>query len=361
MKKFLFLLFTGVLALNTLSASSKDGYTEIVYIIDDSHYMKGVEDDVIKGFNSMLAEQKGKEDKVIISIVLFSGGTYTLYNRANIRDVEDITRIDYIAGGNAALYDAIGTTIIDIGKHQLVKRENKRAKKLLFVIMTNGVVTENEVSSASDIRELIQGCKAEYGWDFMFLASNNVDVKVIADSIGIPEDRAVGYMADAQGVKIMNESISSVLSSLRQGEEISVDWKDRVADDYRLRVDQLDFELDSTTGLELKSSKDKIDKNVGVVYATFRGGDKLTFRRWMMSRVKYPIEAYKNSLEARVTIAFIVERDGSVGRAKVFGAPHESFVQEIIKVLDKSPKWTPAMRDGKASCMRLTMNYNFKL
>lgn len=361
MKKFLFLLITGVLSLTTLNASTKGKYTEIIYIIDDSGSMKGAEDDVVKGFNAMLKEQRDKYDELILSTILFSEGSYPLHKRVNIREVKDITKKDYVTGSYTRFHGALGATIGETGKQQLSLKKKKRARRILFVIITDGVDSGNSVYSRSDIQELVKECQSEFGWEFLFLGTNNISAKGFAESIGVPENMAVMYTADAQGVKIMNECVSSVISSVRQDEEIAIDWSERIEYDNSCRTDRLDLVADSTFGFDFGAAKRRSDKKEKGTLPTFMGGDKLVYREWIASRIKYPKEATRRGIEGRVTITFIVERDGSVGRIKVLGTPHECLIQEVVRVLNSSPKWKPAVRDGKACSTIMTFPFEFRI
>ena len=363
MKKFLFLLITGVLSLTTLSASTKGDYTEIIYIIDDSGSMKGTEDDVVKGFNAMLKEQRDKYDELILSTILFSDGPYPLHKGVDIRDVKDITRDDYVTGGYTLFRDVLGATIGGLGQQELsLKKKKKRSiRRILFVIMSDGVDNVSSVYSRSDIQKLIQVCQSEFGWEFLFLGTNNISAKGVAASIGIPENRAVMYTADAQGVKIMNECVSSVISSVRQDEEIAIDWSERIEYDNSCRADRLDLVADTTFGFDYGTTKKRLRENDNGTFPTFRGGDISDYKKWVYSRIKYPEEAMMNRLEGRVMINFIVERDGSVGRINVFGTPHECLIQEVVRVLNSSPKWKPGVRDGKACSTKMAVPFIFRI
>ena len=355
MKKFLFLLFTGVLALNTLSASSKDGYTEIIYIIDESGSMKGVEADVVESLNLMIKEQQSKAGDVIISTVMFSEGSYFLHNRVDIKDVGVITRDNYRTGGSTALYDAIGNTITKIGNKQKSLREKQRAKRVLFVITTDGDENSSEEYSGSDIRALIEEYQTDHGWDFLFVGAN-IDAKKVAESIGIAPERAAKYRADALGTMILNESISSVLSSVRQDEEISLEWSEGIEEDTNLRENQPEVSVDGN----LEHESEEMDNIKPDKYPSFKGGGMMNFRVWTLSQIQYPNIGAKNYIQGKVVVSFFVEKDGSVGRVKVLFSPHELLSEEIIRVVKSSPKWAPGLVDGKSVSVSMILPVLFK-
>lgn len=167
----------------------KQGLTELVFILDKSGSMSGLEKDTIGGFNSMLAKQKAIDGECFITTVLFDNDYVLLHDRIDIRAVNVITEKEYQVGGSTALLDAIGKTIHKINNAQKNTADSYRAEKVLFVIITDGEENASCEYSADKIRNLIEQQKKEYGWEFIFLGAN-VDAVQTAKSFGIDADRA---------------------------------------------------------------------------------------------------------------------------------------------------------------------------
>ena len=212
----------------------KKGLTELVFILDRSGSMGGLEKDTIGGFNSMLKKQKDIKGECHITTVLFDNEYQLLHDRIDIKAVNSMTDKEYFVGGSTALIDAIGKTIHKIGNVQKNTAADYRAEKVLFVIITDGEENASREYSADKVKQQIERQKAKYGWEFIFLGAN-IDAAQTAASFGIGADRAVDYISDSEGTelnfKVMNEAIECV----RMNQELSVDCFEEIKEDVRKR------------------------------------------------------------------------------------------------------------------------------
>lgn len=193
----------------------KKGMTELVFILDKSGSMAGLEKDTIGGFNGMLAKQKAVKGDCKVTTVLFDNGYELLHDRIDIQAIQPMTDKDYQIGGSTALLDAIGRTIHKIIKVQRQTAEPYRANQVMFVIITDGEENASREYSAQNINVLIERQKREFGWEFVFLGAN-IDAVETAAQYGISEDRAVNYLADSQGTDLNFKVMSEAVASFRQ-------------------------------------------------------------------------------------------------------------------------------------------------
>ena len=212
----------------------KKNLTELVFILDRSGSMSGLEKDTIGGFNSMLKKQKDEEGEAIVTTVLFDNRYELLHDRINIKGISPITDKEYFVRGTTALLDAVGRTIEKIENAQKHTLEEERASKVLFVITTDGMENSSKRYSYEKIRRMIKDKKKEFGWEFIFLGAN-IDAVSAAESIGISRDRATNYNSDSKGTKLNYEVISKTISSLRENASISDNWKDKIEEDFEKR------------------------------------------------------------------------------------------------------------------------------
>ena len=194
----------------------KKGLTEMVFIIDRSGSMGGLEKDTIGGFNSMLKEQQGVEGEAVVTTVLFDNRYELLHDRIDIRAVSPLTEKNYTVGGNTALLDALGRTIHKIRAVQKHTAENYRAEKVLFVIITDGQENASREYSAERIKRRIERQKERYGWEFVFFGAN-MDAVMEAGKLGISADRAQNYCADAVGTSVAYTAMSAFSTAYRGG------------------------------------------------------------------------------------------------------------------------------------------------
>lgn len=212
----------------------KKGLTEIVFIIDRSGSMGGLEEDTIGGFNSMLEKQKGVEGEALLSAVLFSNESHVLYDRADIRSIRPMTRRDYFVGGGTALLDAVGGAIHHIGNVHKYARAEDVPEHTLFVITTDGEENSSRLFTAKKVKEMIDRQKRRFGWEFLFLGAN-IDAVETAGSIGISADRAANYRADGRGTSVCFEELNNVVESVRCCAPLGADWKSRIESDLNDR------------------------------------------------------------------------------------------------------------------------------
>ncbi len=212
----------------------KKNLTELVFILDKSGSMSGLENDTIGGYNSMLNKQKAEEGECVITTVLFDNNYELLHDRINIRAVKPITEKDYSVGGATALLDAIGKTVSKIGTAQKNTAEDYRAEKVMFVIITDGEENASRSYSSKRVKEMIQRQKEKYGWEFVFLGAN-IDAVETAECFGIDADRAVDYVPDSKGTKLNFLAISEAVSSFRKNRAFSADSLDVIRKDMKKR------------------------------------------------------------------------------------------------------------------------------
>lgn len=215
----------------------KNNLTELVFILDRSGSMSGLEKDTIGGFNSMLEKQKKEEGEAIITTVLFDNKYELLHDRINIRGISPITEKEYYVRGTTALLDAVGRTIEKIENAHKHTLEAERPSKVLFVITTDGMENSSTRYNYEKIKSMIEDKKKEFGWEFIFLGAN-IDAVKAARDIGISEDRASNYNCDSEGTKLNYEVISETVSSIRSNKAINKNWKDKIDKDYKKRVEK---------------------------------------------------------------------------------------------------------------------------
>jgi Mg-chelatase subunit ChlD len=212
----------------------KKNVTEVVFILDKSGSMAGLEMDTIGGYNSMLNKQKKAEGEAFVTTVLFNHQSELLHDRINIRGISPISERDYEVGGTTALLDAIGYSIRKIVNVQKHTSKEERADQVLFVITTDGMENASREFSPSKIKKMINHQKEKYGWDFVFLGAN-IDAISTAAQFGIEEDFAVDYHADNVGTKLNFEMVSEAVVKLRSGQKIDRSWKEGIERDYQRR------------------------------------------------------------------------------------------------------------------------------
>jgi uncharacterized protein YegL len=213
----------------------KKNVTEVVFILDKSGSMVGLETDTIGGYNSMLNKQRKAEGEAFVTTVLFNHQYELLHDRINVRGISPITERDYEVGGTTALLDAIGFSIQKIGNVQKYTSEEERADKVLFVITTDGMENASREFSPDQIKKMIKHQKEKYGWDFIFLGAN-IDAISTAAQFGIEEDFAVDYHADNIGTKLNYEMVSEAIVKVRSGKNIDRSWKEGIERDYQGRL-----------------------------------------------------------------------------------------------------------------------------
>ena len=212
----------------------KQNLTELVFILDRSGSMAGLEDDTIGGFNAMIEKQKREPGEAYVSTILFDNDTEVIHDRVDIQKIQPMTRKDYYVRGCTALLDAAGKSIHHIGNVHKYAREEDRPEKTIFVITTDGMENASRHYSYNRLKAMIERQKERYGWEFLFLGAN-IDAAKEAARFGIDPDRAADYLADSTGTGVIYEAVSEAVCSFRACRPMSTDWKRRVDEDYKKR------------------------------------------------------------------------------------------------------------------------------
>lgn len=212
----------------------KRNLTEIVFILDRSGSMSGLESDTIGGFNSMLNKQRIENGEANVTTVLFDHEIEMLHKRIDIKEIQDMTSKDYYVKGCTALLDAIGYSINYMVNTQKYAKEDERAENVLFIITTDGYENSSKEYSDKKIKEMIDYQKEKYNWNFLFLGAN-IDAISTAQKFGIAEEFASNYVADAKGTKLSYEVMGMAISHLRKNSVLNEFWKNSVDEDYNAR------------------------------------------------------------------------------------------------------------------------------
>ena len=212
----------------------KNNLTELVFILDASGSMAGLEKDTIGGFNAMIEKQKKEPGEAYVSTVIFANQSRVIHDRVTLPKVEPLTDRQYSVGGCTALLDAIGGAIHHIGNVHKYAREEDVPEHTLFVITTDGMENASRLYSADEVKRMIGRQKEKYGWEFLFLAAN-IDAVETAGHFGISADRAVDYHADARGTALNYRVLERAIHSVRSAAPLSPDWKKDIEDDYKSR------------------------------------------------------------------------------------------------------------------------------
>ena len=217
------------------NAEKREDLTELVFILDRSGSMSGLEGDTIGGFNSLVEKQKQQRGKCLVTTVLFDSRVVTLHDRVELQDLRPMTREDYCVGGCTALLDALGGTIRHIANIHRYARPEDVPARTSFVIMTDGLENASRCFGSDEVKRMIRHEKEKYGWEFLFLAAN-IDAVETAERIGIQRDRAVNYHPDELGVRAAYKAVSDAVSARRAcAEPLSADWSEEVDRDYQNR------------------------------------------------------------------------------------------------------------------------------
>ena len=200
--------------------------TELVFILDRSGSMSGMEKDTIGGFNSMIEKQKREEGTVYVSTVLFSNTSKVIHDRVDIKKVEPMTENDYQVNGCTALLDAIGGAIHHIGNVHKYARKEDVPDKTVFLITTDGMENASRVYSSQRVKEMIRRQEEKYGWEFFFVAAN-IDAVETAAHIGIRRERATNYDVE-EGTTVMYCAMSKNISEYRKTGKVRDDWNKEI-------------------------------------------------------------------------------------------------------------------------------------
>lgn len=213
----------------------KQNRTELVFILDKSGSMSGLEADTIGGFNSLLKKQKKKAGDVVVTTVLFDDRYQILHDRFDINDIKPISEKEYYVEGSTALLDAVGKTIRKIDNVRKNRRHNGHVDKVLFVIITDGMENASHEFSYEQIRKTIRHRKKKCDWEFLFLGAN-IDAAATAEQYGISADKAANYCADSEGTRLNYKVLSSAISDIRSNRKLSGEWKKEIDRDFSERA-----------------------------------------------------------------------------------------------------------------------------
>ena len=215
--------------------------TELVFILDRSGSMSGLEADTIGGFNSMIERQRKEPGEALVSTVLFSDASRVIHDRAEINNVQPLTEKQYCVGGCTALIDAIGSAIHHIGNVHKYARSEDVPEHTIFVITTDGMENASHHYSSDEVKAMVERQKEKYGWEFLFLGAN-IDAVETAKDYGIDADRAVRFHNDRRGVALNYEVVSRTVGSMRacapcmSREMVKDDWKEEIEADFMRRT-----------------------------------------------------------------------------------------------------------------------------
>lgn len=212
----------------------KKNLTELVFILDRSGSMAGLEGDTIGGFNAMIEKQKKEPGEAYVSTILFDNVSEVLHDRVSLESVPKMTDRDYTVRGCTALIDAIGGAIKHIGNIHKYARPEDVPEHTMFIITTDGMENASRRFSSDEVKKMIERQKSEFGWEFLFIGAN-IDAVQTAAQFGIGHDRAVNYHADSQGTQVLYETLCAPISAMRSNKAIDADWGRDISKDYNSR------------------------------------------------------------------------------------------------------------------------------
>ncbi|MDD5924096.1 MAG: hypothetical protein PUC88_04830 [Clostridia bacterium] len=217
-----------------MKKTNKNNITELVFILDRSGSMAGLESDTIGGFNAMIEKQKKQDGECFVSTVLFDDRSEVLHDRIKLNDVSKMTDNDYTVRGCTALIDALGSAIHHIRNIHKYARPEDVPENTMFVITTDGQENASHRYSSKDVKKMIEKQKEKHGWEFLFIGAN-IDAVETAARYGIDKDRAVNYNADSQGTRILYDSVADAVCSVRACSPLRADWSEEINADFESR------------------------------------------------------------------------------------------------------------------------------
>lgn len=211
----------------------KKNLTELVFILDRSGSMNGLEKDTVGGFNSFIEKQKKQKGECLVSLVTFNSHSEVVYDRVLLNEIRKMKLDDFVPSGCTALIDAMGDSIKHIKNvHKYIRKEDI-PEHTMFVIMTDGLENDSHKYTSDEVKKLVSKQKEE-GWEFIFLAAN-IDAIETAKQYGIKEDRAVNYHSDVKGTATNFNVLSKAVTKLREEGSIDKNWSEEIKEDYRKR------------------------------------------------------------------------------------------------------------------------------
>ena len=217
-----------------MSERIKNGITELVFILDRSGSMAGLESDTIGGFNAMIEKQKKQDGECYVSTVLFDNVSEVLHDRVRLSDIKPMTDKEYTVRGCTALIDALGGAIHHIGNVHKYARTEDVPEHTIFIITTDGMENASRKYSSEKVKRMIERQKEQYGWEFLFIGAN-IDAVETAAQYGISEDRAVNYNADEMGTQILYATVSAAVGNVRKNKPLAKTWSDDINEDFKCR------------------------------------------------------------------------------------------------------------------------------
>ncbi|MBQ3416885.1 MAG: VWA domain-containing protein [Ruminococcus sp.] len=214
--------------------TNKNNITELVFILDRSGSMAGLESDTIGGFNSLIEKQKKEDGECFVTTVLFDHEYFLLHDRVRLSEIRTLTDKDYQVRGCTALIDAIGKSVKHIEQIHRYQREEDVPAHTMFVITTDGLENASKKFSSDEVKKLIEQHKEKDNWEFLFIGAN-IDAVETARHFGISEDRSVNYHADTKGTGVLYAAVADAVSSVRSKGRVKREWSRPIAEDYEDR------------------------------------------------------------------------------------------------------------------------------
>ena len=212
----------------------KNNTTELVFILDRSGSMAGLEKDTIGGFNAMIEKQKKETGECLVSTVLFDNTSEVIHDRVKLSEIRPMNEEDYYVRGCTALIDAIGGAIHHIGNVHKYARKEDVPEHTMFIITTDGMENASHRYSSEDVKRMIERQKSKYGWEFLFIGAN-IDAVETAARYGIEKNRAVDYRADREGTAVLYSAVSDAVCEIRNHKAVSGSWRKKIESDYNDR------------------------------------------------------------------------------------------------------------------------------
>ena len=212
----------------------KKDLTELVFILDKSGSMEGLEKDTIGGFNSLIKKQKKESGEAIISTVLFNDSCEIIHDRVNLNDVQELTDKEYYVDGCTALLDAIGHSINKVINYRKNISVEEQPEKTIFIITTDGMENSSIEFSYKKIKSMIEKQQEKYKWEFIFLGAN-IDAASEAENLGICRENAVSYCCDSTGIDLNYECLGDAITELRRDKKLSSKWRVKIDTDFESR------------------------------------------------------------------------------------------------------------------------------
>lgn len=212
----------------------KNNITELVFILDRSGSMGGLESDTIGGFNSLIEKQKKEDGKCFVTTVLFDNHIETIHDRVELSEINKLTEKEYFVRGCTALVDAIGYSVSHIEKIHKYARKEDVPENTMFVIITDGMENASRRYSSDEVKRMIEKHKEKDKWEFLFIGAN-IDAVETAGHFGIDEDKSVNYHADREGTRVVYTAMAQAVKNVRASAPLSREWKDDINADFESR------------------------------------------------------------------------------------------------------------------------------